>query len=109
MNRCCQNDGSNLNPVPGNPTHPRIPHFPSDPTDTLRWLTLIAANCSRKVKLAAIRARLKEMTEAAEISLATVKMEVQSTDTRIEHCPKCHQGQLQAVYLIEPKPLLTGG
>ena len=67
------------------------------------------ANRCRKVKLAAIRYRLKKMAEAAEICLATVKMDIQSTDTRIEHCPKCHKGQLQAVYLIEPKPLLTGG
>ena len=41
----------------------------------------------------------------AHINLSPLR----STDKRTEHCPKCHQGQLQAVYLIDPKPLLTGG
>ena len=68
------------------------------------------ANRCRKIKLKAIRTRLKQIVAANETptGLQTVEVNNPVNPGKIGRCPKCHQGLLQVMYIIIPT-LLTGG
>jgi len=68
------------------------------------------ANRCRKSKLETIRARLnyKTRVDKKETLSKTSKAISSTPGEKSEQCPKCHQGHLQVIYLLLPKPL-TGG
>ena len=68
------------------------------------------ANRCRKVKLKAIRTRLKLIMEANEKATDSQAVEANNPVNSgiIDRCPKCRKGLLQVMYIIIPT-LLTGG